>query len=275
MSDALQDLKIGFIGCGAMASALGGGLLAAGIGRDQLAGSDPDAGCRKSFAERGGAQTREDNEGLVADSDLVVLALKPGIVPLALDALAAEPNLERPLWVSIAAGVSIADISARLPAGARVVRAMPNTPALARCGATAFTGGNRTSHADRAAARALFEAVGYVWEAPNEQQLDAVTGLSGSGPAYVFLILEALGDAGVRAGLPRDAAYDLAFHTVRGAAQLAIDSGGHPAALKDQVTSPGGTTIAGLERLEAGGVRAALHEAVAAATRRSRELGGR
>lgn len=275
MSDALQDLKIGFIGCGAMASALGGGLLAAGIGRDQLAGSDPDAGCRKSFAERVGAQTREDNEGLVADSDLVVLALKPGIVPLALDALAAEPNLERPLWVSIAAGVSIADISARLPAGARVVRAMPNTPALARCGATAFTGGNRTSHADRAAARALFEAVGYVWEAPNEQQLDAVTGLSGSGPAYVFLILEALGDAGVRAGLPRDAAYDLAFHTVRGAAQLAIDSGGHPAALKDQVTSPGGTTIAGLERLEAGGVRAALHEAVAAATRRSRELGGR
>lgn len=275
MSDALQDLRIGFVGCGAMASALGGGLLAAGIGRERLAGADPDAGCRKSFAERVGAQTREDNGGLVADSDLVVLALKPGVVPLALDALAAEPNLERPLWVSIAAGVSIADISARLPDGARVVRAMPNTPALARCGATAFTADRRATTADRAAARALFEAVGYVWEAPNEHLLDAVTGLSGSGPAYVFLILEALGDAGVRAGLPRDAAYQLAFHTVRGAAQLAIDSGRHPAALKDQVTSPGGTTIAGLERLEAGGVRAALHQAVAAATRRSRELGGR
>jgi pyrroline-5-carboxylate reductase len=152
---------------------------------------------------------------------------------------------------------------------------MPNTPALVRRGATAFVANPAASADDRAAAQALFEAVGYVWQAPSEDLLDAVTGLSGSGPAYVFLFLEALGDAGVRAGLPRDAAYQLAFHTVLGSAQLAIDSGRHPAALKDQVTSPGGTTIAGLERLEAGGVRAALHEAVAAAARRSRELGGR
>jgi pyrroline-5-carboxylate reductase len=275
MSEGLGDRRIGFIGCGAMASALGGGLVAAGVGRERLAGADPDPGCRKSFGESVGAQTREDNAGLVADSELVVLALKPAIVPVALDALASEPGLERPLWVSVAAGVSIADIAARLPSGARIVRAMPNTPALVRCGATAFSANAAATPDDRAAARALFETVGFVWETPNEDLLDAVTGLSGSGPAYVFLILEALGDAGVREGLPRDAAYQLAFHTVRGAAQLAIESGRHPAALKDQVTSPGGTTIAGLERLEAGGVRAALHEAVAAATRRSRELGGR
>jgi pyrroline-5-carboxylate reductase len=275
MSEALRDLRVGFIGCGAMASALAGGLVAAGIGRDRIAGADPSADCRKAFGERVGAPVRSDNTGLVADSDIVVLAVKPGVVAPALEALAGEPGLDRPLWISIAAGVGLRDLEARLPAAARVVRAMPNTPALARCGATAFAANRHASEADRAAARALFEAVGYVWESPSEDLLDAVTGLSGSGPAYVFLVLEALGDAGVRAGLPRDAAYELAFHTVRGAAQLAIDSGGHPAALKDQVTSPGGTTIAGLERLEACGVRAALYEAVAAATRRSRELGGR
>jgi len=275
MTEALRDLRVGFIGAGAMASALAGGLIAAGVGRERIAAADPDAGCRKAFSEATGAEAREDNAGLVADHDIVVLAVKPGVVGLVLDGLAGAPALARPLWISIAAGVGIADIESRLPAGSRVVRAMPNTPALAGCGATAFASNGAATAADRAAALALFEAVGYVWESPNEELLDAVTGLSGSGPAYVFLFLEALGDAGVRAGLPRDAAYDLAFHTVRGAAQLAIESGRHPAALKDQVTSPGGTTIAGLERLEAGGVRAALHDAVAAATRRSRELGGR
>ena len=275
MTEALRDLRVGFIGAGAMASALAGGLIAAGVGRERIAAADPDAGCRTAFSEATGAEAREDNAGLVADHDIVVLAVKPGVVGPVLDGLAGAPDLARPLWISIAAGVGIADIESRLPAGSRVVRAMPNTPALAGCGATAFASNGVATPADRAAALALFEAVGYVWEAPNEELLDAVTGLSGSGPAYVFLFLEALGDAGVRAGLPRDAAYHLAFHTVRGAAQLAIESGRHPAALKDQVTSPGGTTIAGLERLEAGGVRAAIYEAVAAATRRSRELGGR
>ena len=274
MSEGLRDRRVGFIGCGAMASALGGGLVAAGLSPAQITGADPDEGCRATFAERVGAATTVDNAQLVADSDLVVLAVKPGIVPTVLSALASEPDLTRPLWISIAAGVPIQGIESHLPAGARVVRAMPNTPALVRDAATAFYANAQTHEADRAAALALFEAVGYAWQAPTESLLDAVTGLSGSGPAYVFLLLEALGDAGVRVGLPRDAAYSLAFHTVRGAAQLAIESGSHPAALKDQVTSPGGTTIAGLERLEAGGVRAAIHEAVAEATRRSKELGG-
>ena len=243
------------------------------MGADRVSGSDPDAGCRKAFGEQSGAATHADNATVVADSDVVVLAVKPGIVARALGELAGEDGLADKLWVSVAAGVSLAAMEAALPAGARIVRAMPNTPALSRAGATAFVANANATADDRATAHALFESVGYVWEAPAEGHLDAVTGLSGSGPAYVFLFLEALGDAGVRAGLPRDVAYDLAFHTVRGASQLAIESGRHPAALKDQVTSPGGTTIAGVERLEAGGLRAAVYEAVAAATRRSRELG--
>jgi pyrroline-5-carboxylate reductase len=182
-------------------------------------------------------------------------------------------DLERPLWVSIAAGVPIARLEAGLSRGARIIRAMPNTPALVGAGATATCGNARASAADLGLAHALFDSVGLSWASPNEALLDAVTGLSGSGPAYVFVFLEALGDAGVRMGLPRDAATELACQTVFGAAKLALETRRHPAELKDQVSSPGGTTIAGLERLEAGGLRSALYEAVAAATRRSRELG--
>jgi pyrroline-5-carboxylate reductase len=152
---------------------------------------------------------------------------------------------------------------------------MPNTPALVGEGATAFAANAEATEADRVAARALFEAVGTAWEAPSEDLLDAVTGLSGSGPAYVFVFLEALGDAGVRMGLPREAAHLLATQTVLGAARLALESGRPPAELRNQVTSPGGTTIAGLERLEAAGFRSAIGDAVEAATRRSRELGQR
>jgi pyrroline-5-carboxylate reductase len=149
---------------------------------------------------------------------------------------------------------------------------MPNTPALVREGATAYAANASAMPADRASAQALFESVGLAWEAPDESLLDAVTGLSGSGPAYVFVFLEALADAGVRAGLPREAAHRLACQTTLGAAKLALASGLHPGQLKDRVTSPGGTTIAGLARLEAGGFRAAVLEAVEAATRRSKEL---
>jgi pyrroline-5-carboxylate reductase len=174
--------------------------------------------------------------------------------------------------VSIAAGVRIAKLEAALGAGARVVRAMPNTPALVQSGATAIVGNDAATPEDLGRATSLFASVGTCWTAPREALLDAVTGLSGSGPAYVFVFLEALGDAGVRMGLPRDAADQLALQTVLGASKLAIEDGRDPAALKDQVTSPGGTTIAGLERLEAAGFRAAVHDAVAAATRRSEEL---
>ncbi len=270
----MEDARVGFLGAGAMGEALAGGLLAAGTPADRLLAADPDPARRKAVAERLGIRTTGDGAEVVEASDLVVIAVKPSLVAPALEALRglAEVARLRPLWVSIAAGVPLRALGAALPFGARIVRAMPNTPALVRAGATAFAANAAAGGADRAAARRLFEAVGYVWEAPHEGLLDAVTGLSGSGPAYVFVFLEALADAGVAAGLPREAAYPLAVHTVHGAARLALETGRHPGSLKDQVTSPGGTTIAGLERLEAGGFRAALYAAVAAATRRAREL---
>jgi pyrroline-5-carboxylate reductase len=268
----LTAQRIGFIGGGAMGEALIGGLIAAGVEASRLRVVEPDPARRKHLEQTHDVATDTDAAPVVAASDLVLIALKPVVVAPALAALEGEPELARPLWISIAAGVTLERLGARLPTGARIVRAMPNTPSLIRAGATAVCGNEHVGHEELSLARAVFEAVGTCWTAPSESLLDAVTGLSGSGPAYVFVFLEALGDAGVRMGLPRDAAYQLAFQTVLGAARLAIEGGRHPAALKDQVTSPGGTTIAGLERLEAGGFRAAVHAAVAAATQRSREL---
>jgi pyrroline-5-carboxylate reductase len=256
-----------------MAEALCGGLLAAGVPASQLRVADPDPERRRLLAERLRVEVSADN-AFALQSDVVVIAVKPGIVSRAVGALRDVPGARQPLWISIAAGVRLASLAVALPDGARIVRAMPNTPALVRCGATAICGNERAGADDLALARGLFESVGTCWQTSDEALLDAVTGLSGSGPAYVFVFLEALADAGVRVGLPRDAAAQLACQTVLGAARLVEATGRHPAALKDQVTSAGGTTIAGLERLEAGGLRAALYEAVAAATRRSRELAG-
>ena len=274
MTHALDGKRIGFIGGGAMARALAGGLLAGGVGADRIRASDPSAEQRAQFASEVGAEAIDDNAALVAGSDVVVVSVKPGVVTTVLDDLSGQPELDRPLWISIAAGIPLGTFGDSLPSGARIVRAMPNTPALVGAGATAYCGNARCDDDDREVASALFESVGTCWAAPAESMLDAVTGLSGSGPAYVFLILEALSDAGVRMGLPRAAAHELACQTVYGATRLAMETGQHPATLKDQVTSPGGTTIAGLERLEAGGVRAAIHDAVATATARSKALRG-
>lgn len=272
-SSELEGRRIGFIGCGAMARALAGGLREAGVPAEHLLGADPFASARDRFGEATGGTTGEDNGAVVADADVVVLATKPGAIPGVLADLDAG-LCEKPLWISIAAGVPLSTLNRALPDGARVVRTMPNTPALVGAGATAYFPGPGVGDEDVATVEAVLSAAGYCWRAPHEDLLDAVTGLSGSGPAYVFLILEALADAGVRQGLPRDAAQALATRTVFGAAKLALETGTHPGVLKDQVTSPGGTTIAGLERLEAAGVRAALYDAVDAATRRSRELKG-
>lgn len=275
MDRALEGRRIGLLGGGAMSEALVAGLAAAGVSGDEILVSDPLAERREELARRFGIRSSEANDAVAARSELVVLAVKPGLVERVLRDLGGptKADLARPLWVSIAAGIPLARIAASLPATARVVRAMPNTPALVREGATAWVAGAGCGAADRALARALFETIGAAWECPSEDLLDAVTGLSGSGPAYVFVFLEALSDAGVRMGLPRDAANLLARQTVLGAARLVQETGRHPAELKDRVTSPGGTTIAGLERLEACGLRAAVHEAVAAATARARELG--
>ncbi len=264
--------RVGFIGCGAMARALAGGLVASGVSADRICGSDPDANQRDAFHDAVGGPVSGVNTAAVESSDVVVLAVKPGLVRPVLEELAGTGPLERPLWISLAAGVRIASIEAALPDGARIVRSMPNTPALVRHGATAICGNSATRPADIETANTLFAAVGITWQAPDESALDAVTALSGSGPAYVFLFLEALEDAGVALGLPREAAAKLALQTVSGAAQLAQGREVPPAELRQQVTSPGGTTQAGLESFEADDFRAAVRRAMEAAARRSVEL---
>jgi pyrroline-5-carboxylate reductase len=201
----------------------------------------------------------------------VVLSVKPQILPKVLDEIA--PHLKpSALVISIAAGVPVSAIEPRLPEGTRVVRTMPNTPALVGAGATAIAAGQHAKDDDVEATRRIFDAVGMT-VVLDESQLDAVTGLSGSGPAYVFLIIEALSDAGVKVGLSRYNAQALAAQTLLGSAKLLIETKEHPGRLKDMVTSPGGTAIAGLHTLEAGGLRTTLINAVEAATHRSRELG--
>jgi len=202
---------------------------------------------------------------------VVVLAVKPQLIEPAIASIADALGRDATI-VSIAAGVPLAALEARLPAGARVVRAMPNTAAIALAGATGLSGGSRATADDLALTRSLFEAVGSV-VVLDESLLDAVTGLAGSGPAYVMLVIEALADGGVKMGLPREAALLFAAQTVYGSAKLLLETKEHPARLKDMVTSPAGTTIAGLSALESGGVRGSLIDAVERATLRSRELG--
>jgi pyrroline-5-carboxylate reductase len=281
-SSALRHKRIGFIGGGAMAEALAGGLIRAGMEPSQIAIAEPRVDRCAQLSERLGVVAQADNPPVVHNSDLVVLAVKPDIVALALADLAAVAQAQegpdgldvaRPLWVSIAAGVRLEAIGANLGPQARIVRAMPNTPALVQAGATAIVGNAAVTVSDLDAAEALFESVGSVWRAGQEAHLDAVTGLSGSGPAYVFLFIEALIDAGVKVGLEPAAARSLALQTVLGAAKLASTSEKSPAELREQVSSKGGTTLAGLAQLEAGGLREVVALAVDAATQRSRELG--
>ena len=270
----LAERRIGFVGAGAMAEALAGGLLASGVAAERLRAADPDPVRRRAFVERLGVEAGGENAAVLRASDLVVLAVKPAVVPAVLAELAAAAPADaaRVLWISIAAGVPLDVLAAPLPRGARIVRAMPNTPALVRAGATGFAGNAGASAEDRRAALALFESVGFAWEAPDEALLDAVTGLSGSGPAYLFAFVEALVEAGVAVGLPRGTAEALAKHTAAGAARLALESERSPAELRRQVSSPGGTTLAGLGTLEQHHVRDAIIAAVEAATRRAREL---
>jgi len=271
---SLAERRIAFIGGGAMAEALAGGLIAAGVPAAQIQIAEPRPERCALLRERHGVAAGADYADAVRGSDLVVLAVKPDVVPTALATLGAEElDLTSPLWVSVAAGVRLASLEAGLSTKARIIRAMPNTPALVGAGATAICGNHQSDASDRSHARSLFESVGIVWEADSEELLDAVTGLSGSGPAYVFLFIEALIDAGEGAGLPREAAERLAIQTVYGAAKLALEGESSPAQLREQVSSPGGTTLAGLAALDEGGLREILTRAVAEATRRSVELG--
>ncbi len=268
----IEARRIGFIGGGNMAGALVRGLLLSKtVEADHVIVSDVKRERLKELASEYGVQTTTDNEELGRWADVLVLAVKPQIVDRVLPTVAASLN-EGDLVISVAAGVPIEALETRLPAGARVVRAMPNTAAIALAGATAIAAGTHATDDDMALAQSLFEAVGRCVTV-DESLLDAVTGLSGSGPAYVMLMIEALADGGVKVGLGRDTALLLAAQTVYGAAKLQLETGEHPGRLKDMVTSPGGTAIAGLHTLEAGGLRRTLIDAVEAASLRAAELG--
>jgi pyrroline-5-carboxylate reductase len=268
---ALRGKRLAVVGSGNMAEALVRGILRAGLlAPDAIATSDVVPDRLRLFREQFGVATETDNAAVVAKADVVLLAVKPQAMGQVLQGLVQA--VERQLLISIAAGIPTYFIETRFDRPVRVVRVMPNTPALVLEGASALCAGAHATADDLALARGLFEAVGRA-VVLDETAMDAVTGLSGSGPAYVFVIIEALADAGVRVGLSRDVARLLAAQTVLGSARMVLETGTHPAVLKDMVASPGGTTIAGLHALEAGALRAALLNAVEAATERSRELG--
>jgi pyrroline-5-carboxylate reductase len=268
----MENRKIGLVGTGNMASALIFGLLSSKTLRpEQIRGSDLRAEQLAELEQRYGIKTHTDNAELMAWANVLVLAVKPQVLDRVLDQVASAIT-SNTLVVSIAAGVPLCAIEARLPDGIRVLRAMPNTPAMALAGATGIAPGSHATAEDIQFTKALFDATGRS-VVLDESLLDAVTGLSGSGPAYIMLIIDALADGGVKVGLPRETALLLAAQTVYGSAKLLLETGEHPGRLKDQVTSPGGTSIAGLHALEAGGLRHTLIDAVEVATRRAAQLG--
>ncbi|HVT05428.1 MAG TPA: pyrroline-5-carboxylate reductase [Thermoanaerobaculia bacterium] len=263
---------IGFLGGGNMAEALVRGLLK---GEDcdptTIRVSAPRLERREELSAKYGVRTEASNADLLEGLDILILSVKPQIMQRVLQEIG-ERVAVNTLVISIAAGIPIAAIESALAPGVHVVRAMPNTPALVDAGATALARGGHASDDDINVAKEIFDAVGLT-VILDEGLMDAVTGLSGSGPAYVFLILEALSDAGVKVGLSRRTSQLLAAQTLFGSAKLVLETGEHPGLLKDMVTSPGGTAITGLHTLEHGGVRTTLIDAVEAATRRSKELG--
>lgn len=263
---------IGFVGAGQMATALGQGFVRAGLtGGERLLAADPLAEAAQRFAAATGASIAESNVDLVKRVDVVFLAVKPQQMGAVLNEIRSAVTPKK-LVISIAAGVKVKAMSAMVGDETRLVRVMPNTPCLVGRGACGFCLGTAATESDAALVEKLLSAVGTAFRVP-EKLMDAVTGLSGSGPAFVYTIIEALSDGGVRMGLPRHVATALAAQTVAGAAEMVLSTGEHTGTLKDRVTSPGGTTIAGIQVLEEGGLRAALMGAVEAATERSIELG--
>lgn len=263
--------RLSFLGSGNMAEAIMKGVLAAGLFKaGDLLASDTSETRLKAIHQKYGIRTTRNNREAVREGDLVIL----GVKPLGVDGVLAEikSELKEKVLVSVAAGVPLARLAAGLEREAKIIRAMPNAPALVQAGATALAPGKGVEQETLDLVLQIFDSIGKSWIL-EERYLDAVTGLSGSGPAFVFMMIEAMADGGVKSGLSREVALALAVQTVLGAAQMALQTGDHPARLKDFVASPGGTTIAGLHKLEEGKVRSAFISAVEAATRRSEELG--
>lgn len=270
-----EELRIGFIGCGQMATALASGFIRAqATQHENVFGYDVSPSAATKFAEKTGATICNNPTDVVSKVDTLIFAVKPQYMAGALDSIK-ELFAEAPdkvLCVSIAAGLKISFFEDALGSKIRLVRVMPNTPCLVGEGASGFSPNPNATETDVALVKSLLETIGVAYCLP-ESQLDAVTGLSGSGPAYVFMAIEALADGGVKVGLPRKVALDLAAQTLKGSAEMYLKTQKHPGTLKDAVTSPGGTTIAGVAALEEHSFRAALIDAVERATVRSRELG--
>ena len=265
------ERNIGFIGAGVMAEALVRGMLKKEVARArQLFASDPAAERRELFADMIGENVFASNGKVAEEAEVIVLAVKPQVLPTVLEELRPEVHTEH-LVVSIAPGVTLSWLHEQCGIS-RLVRVMPNTPALVGEGAAAYCLGPRANDADATLTEQMLGAVGEAIQV-DEKLMDAVTGLSGSGPAYVFMTIAALSDGGVKMGLSRKTATHLAAQTVKGAAEMVLESEQHPEALKDQVTTPGGTTIEAVHALEKAGLRRAFMDAVEAATRKSKSLG--
>ena len=264
--------KIGVIGAGKIGSAIARGIIRAGlVNKESVMSSDVSDELRQAIARDLDIKVTPDNGALCDFAEIIILAVKPQIVDPVAREIAKKLGKSK-LLVSVAAGVPLGRIETHLERGARVVRVMPNIPCVVGAGAAGFAGGGHATAADLEKVGAILNSFG-VGLAVEEKYLDAVTGLSGSGPAYVFLFMEALADGGVQVGLSRDVALKLAMQTVYGAARMALESNKHLSELKDEVTSPGGTTIAGLYAMEQNGFRGTVMKAVVSATRRSQELG--
>jgi pyrroline-5-carboxylate reductase len=262
---------LGFFGGGKMATALIQGVLRAKLfPPDQLWASDVIESARDAMKRDTGVNVTASNVEVARNAEVAIIAVKPAQVAEVLNQIN-EP-FKGKLLISIAAGVTLKTITSGLSSSTRVIRVMPNTPCLVGASASAYAPSGNCTEADAEAAQKIFGAVGVAYRV-EEKLLDAVTGLSGSGPAYIYLVIEALSDGGVAMGLPRDVATQLAAQTVLGAAKMVLETGMHPGQLKDMVTSPGGTTIEGIHELEKGGLRNALISAVRAAAEKSRVLG--
>lgn len=265
--------SVGFIGAGRMATALARGCVESGlVSVEQVLASDPSLEARQAFAEHvAGVEVFDTSEPILARADIIVLAIKPQVMSNVLENLGSQVA-EHQLVVSIAAGVTLSKISEALPAKARIIRVMPNTPCLVGEGASCFCRGKEATDEDAEDIRQVLVSVGQAYEV-TEEQLDAVTGLSGSGPAFFYRVIESMAEGGAQMGLPAELALKLAAQTARGAAQMVLATGRSPVELREQVTSPGGTTVAGLEALSKLRGAEAFCEAVVAATKRSQELG--
>lgn len=264
----MKESTVAFVGAGNMARSLASGLLTAGIPPGQIRAGDPAPDQRQALAELG-IETFEDNDRAAAGAHAVVLAVKPQIMRRVLEPLALEAGQ---LVISIAAGVPLSALAAWAPAGTALVRCMPNTPALLGAGITAMYAGDAVTAEHRSLAEAILAAAGRTLWVEEESQLDAVTAVSGSGPAYFFYLMEAMIDAGVALGLDREVAVTLTLETAYGAARIAREGADAPGRLRANVTSPGGTTERALSILDAADMRGAVQEAMTGAAQRAREL---